>query len=60
VDERSALAAGVLNKSGNATHQAHNAEPEKNADQHPHVQIEIYGNRGVLHRYPAGAPIGIT
>jgi hypothetical protein len=56
VDERGALAARVLNKSGNATDEAHNAEPEEDADQHAHVQIEIDGNRGMLHRYPAGVP----
>jgi hypothetical protein len=59
VDERDALAARVRNKSGNATDQAHNAEPEENADQHSHVQIEIDGNLrgcGVWHRYPAGVP----
>ena len=49
----------VLNKSGNPTDQAHNAEPEKNADQHSHVQIEIYGDlrgRGVWHRIPRAFP----
>jgi hypothetical protein len=57
VDERDALAAWVRNKSGNPTDQTHDAEPEENADQHSHVQVEIYGNRcGVWHRYPAGGP----
>ncbi len=49
----------VLNELGNATDQTHDAEPQENADQHSHMQINVNGNlrgRGVWHRYPTGVP----
>src|SRR5262249_37120561 len=54
MDQRDPMTPRMLDEPGNAADQTGNAQPQDNADQHSHMQEEIYINRGrgLRHRYP--------
>ena len=46
MDQRDSMAGGMLDETGNAADQTCNTQPQDNAEQHSHMQVEININLG--------------